>query len=110
MKSLERESKRRKREEEENKVLSEVYDLILDENTLKDEREILMYFKNSIEKGKDFQREIMHLAEGLRRLSLKKFRNKESLSKSVCDFYMKISTKGFFEKNLAIGICASKLW
>ncbi len=52
----------------------------------------------------------MKLAETLRQLALRKFKLKEKLSDEVSKFYMDISTTGLFEKNLAIGLCATKLW
>ncbi len=52
----------------------------------------------------------MQLAETLRQLALCKFKHKEKLSNEVSKFYMDISTTGLFEKNLAIGLCATKLW
>ncbi|WP_346964327.1 bacteriocin immunity protein, partial [Clostridium perfringens] len=67
-------------------------------------------FKNAVESGKDFQLETMKLAETLRQLALRKFKHKEKLSDEVSKFYMDISTTGLFEKNLAIGLCATKLW
>ncbi|MDY2583689.1 MAG: bacteriocin immunity protein, partial [Clostridium perfringens] len=57
-----------------------------------------------------FQLETMKLAETLRQLALRKFKHKEKLSDEVSKFYMDISTTGLFEKNLAIGLCATKFW
>lgn len=97
-------SKKEKRLEAENALLARVYDLILNTETSDDERSILIEFKNSVEEGKDFQKQVMRLAESLRQLSLKKFNNKETLSKAVGKLYMDISTTGFFEENLGRGL------
>ena len=94
----------------ENNLLAGVYDLILNEQTSEEERSNLVEFKNAVESGKDFQLETMKLAEILRQLALSKFKCKEKLSDEVSKFYMDISTTGLFEKNLAIGLCATKLW
>ena len=109
MENSEKLSRKEKRELVENNLLARVYDLILNEQTSEEERS-LVEFKNAIESGKDFQLETMKLAETLRQLALRKFKNKEKLSDEVSKFYMDISTTGLFEKNLAIGLCATKLW
>ena len=96
--------------EKQNDLLIRIYDLILDTQTPEDERAKLIEFKNAVESGKDFQLETMKLAEILRQLALSKFKHKEKLSDEVSKFYMDISTTGLFEKNLAIGLCATKLW
>ncbi len=97
-------SKKEKRIEEENALLAKVYDLILNTETADDERSMLVEFKNSVESGKDFKKNIMKLAEDLRLLALNKHNHKETLTKEVGKFYMDISTIGFFEKNLGYGI------
>ena len=97
MENSEKLTRKEKRELVENNLLARVYDLILNEQTSEEERSILVEFKNAVESGKDFQLETMKLAETLRQLALSKF-------------YMDISTTGLFEKNLAIGLCATKLW
>ncbi|EOU1233943.1 bacteriocin immunity protein, partial [Clostridium perfringens] len=52
----------------------------------------------------DFEKEIMHLAENLRKLSLVKFNNKEKLSSEVGKLYMDISSTGFIRNALGRGI------
>ena len=110
MENSEKLSRKEKRELVENNLLARVYDLILNEQTSEEERSNLVEFKNAVESGKDFQLETMKLAETLRQLALRKFKCKEKLSDEVSKFYMDISTTGLFEKNLAIGLCATKLW
>lgn len=97
-------SKKEKRLEAENALLARVYDLILNVETPDDERSMLIEFKNAVEEGKDFEKQVMRLAESLRQLSLKKFNNKETLSKEVGKLYMDISTTGFLEENLGRGL------
>lgn len=103
-------SKKEKRIEVQNALLSTVYDLILNKQTLDDERSKLIEFKNAVESGKDFEKELMHLAEDLRQLAVYKFKYKETLSPEVGKFYMDISTTGLFEKNLAIGLSSIGIW
>lgn len=97
-------SKKEKRLEAENDLLARVYDLILNTETPDDERSMLIEFKNAVEEGKDFEKQVMRLAESLRQLSLKKFNNKETLSKEVGKLYMDISTTGFLKENLGYGL------
>lgn len=99
-------SKKEKRIEEKNALLSRVYDLILNTETCDDERSKLIEFKNSVESGKDFEEQIMNLAEDLRQLAVRKLKNKETLSSEVGKFYMDISTAGLLKKNFAIGLTA----
>ncbi|MGU8720992.1 bacteriocin immunity protein [Clostridium perfringens] len=110
MENSEKLSRKEKRELAENNLLALVYDLILNEQTSEEERSSLVEFKNAVESGKDFQLETMKLSETLRQLALRKFKHKEKLSDEVSKFYMDISTTGLFEKNLAVGLCATKLW
>lgn len=99
-------SKKEKRIKLQNELLLRVYDLILNPETEDDERAKLVEFKNNIEKSKDFEKEVMYLAEDLRRLSLLKFKNKNNLSPKVAKLYMDISTTGLFEKELGRGMVA----
>lgn len=103
-------SKKEKRIEVQNALLSTVYDLILNKQTLDDERSKLIEFKNAVESGKDFEKELMHLAEDLRQLAVYKFKYKETLSPEVGKFYMDISTTGLFKKNLALGLATISIW
>ncbi|MDU1053252.1 bacteriocin immunity protein [Clostridium baratii] len=97
-------NKKEKRTAEENDLLARVYDLILNTQTLDDERSKLIEFKNAVESGKDFEKQIMNLAEDLRQLAVYKFKDKETLSQEVGKFYMDISTTGLLKKNLGIGL------
>lgn len=97
-------SKKEKRIKLQNELLSRVYDLILNPETRDDERNKLVEFKNAIENGKDFEKEVMYLAEDLRELSLLKFKNKENLTPKVGKLYMDISSTGFVRKELGRGM------
>ena len=99
-------SKKEKILEKQDDLLSRVYDLILNTQTLDDERSKLVEFKNSVEMGKDFEQQIMDLAESLRQLAVRKAKDKETLSPEVGRFYMDISTTGLLKKNLGIGLTA----
>lgn len=102
--------KKEKRIEEQNILLSRVYDLILDAQTNEDERIKLIEFKDAVESGKDFEKQTMKLAEGLRQLAVCKFKYKEKLSSEVSKLYMDISTTGLFEKNLGIGLASTSFY
>ena len=99
-------SKKEKILEKQNDLLSRVYDLILNTQTLDDERSKLVEFKNSVEMGKDFEQQTMNLAESLRQIAVRKAKDKETLSPEVGRFYMDISTTGLLKKNLGIGLTA----
>ena len=99
-------SKKEKILEKQNDLLSRVYDLILNTQTLNDERSKLVEFKNSVEMGKDFEQQTMNLAESLRQIAVRKAKDKETLSPEVGRFYMDISTTGLLKKNLGIGLTA----
>ena len=99
-------NKKEKILEKQNDLLSRVYDLILNTQTLDDERSKLVEFKNSVEMGKDFEQQTMNLAESLRQLAVRKAKDKETLSPEVGRFYMDISTTGLLKKNLGIGLTA----
>ena len=99
-------NKKEKRLEKQNDILSRVYDLILNTQTLDNERSKLVEFKNSVEMGKDFEQQTMELAESLRQLAVRKAKDKETLSPEVGRFYMDISTTGLLKNNLGIGLTA----
>ncbi|GAA0071160.1 hypothetical protein UT300003_26840 [Clostridium sardiniense] len=103
-------SKKEKRIAEQDNLLSRVYDLILNTQTLDDERSKLIEFKNAVESGKDFEQQLMNLAEALRQLAVRKFKDKETLSQEVGKFYMDISTTGLLKKNFGIGLAAMGLF
>ncbi|WP_100487760.1 bacteriocin immunity protein [Sporolactobacillus pectinivorans] len=100
-------NKKLSRKEYEDTILEKVYDLILDEQTKDDERDELITFKNDVGKGKDFERQLMNLAEGLRQIAVKGITAQTKLSPRVGEFYMEISTTGLLKRNLANGIAAT---
>lgn len=98
--------KHNKTEQLEQDLLTEVYNLILDCEIASDERDCLIKFKKAVEEKKDFSKELRKLAEELRRLAMKRLQDKKSLTPSVSQFYIKISTDGYFEKELGRGLIA----
>lgn len=58
-------------------IMDQVYNLILNVETKENEREALINFKNEIEAGKEFERNLMKLAESLREISVKTFLRKQ---------------------------------
>lgn len=97
-------NKKEKRIAIQNDLLSRVYDLILNTQTLDDERSKLIEFKDAVESGKDFEQQLMNLAESLRQLAVRKLNDKETLSPEVGKFYMDISTTGLLKKNFGTGM------
>ncbi|MDN3954699.1 bacteriocin immunity protein [Sporolactobacillus laevolacticus] len=98
--------KKLSRKEQEDIILEKVYNLILDEQIQADERDVLITFKNHVEKSKDFEGQLMSLAEGLRQIAVQRLAVHSILSSQVGEFYMEISTTGLLKKNLGTGIAA----
>ncbi|MCL1631904.1 bacteriocin immunity protein [Sporolactobacillus sp. CPB3-1] len=90
--------KKLSRKEQENSILEKVYDLIFDEQIQDDECDELIAFKNNTGKAKDFERQLMSLADGLRQIAVKRIRVQSKLSPRVGEFYMEISTTGLLKK------------
>lgn len=88
----------------ENALLERIYNLILNEQTSEDERKKLVSFKDEVGDGKDFQEQIIKLAEELRKLALCKFKDKKNLSPEVGKLYMDISSTGFIKKEFGGGL------
>ena len=97
-------NKKEKRMAAQDALLSRVYDLILNKETLDDERSKLIEFKDEVESEKDFEQQLMKLAESLRQLAVRKLNDKETLSQKVGKFYMDISTTGLLKKNFGTGM------
>lgn len=87
-----------KREQYELAIRNTIYDLILSEETFAEERTALLSFKTDVEKGRDFDKQLMYLAENLRQLAVQ-----SKLSKSVGEFYLTIATAGQRNKNAGLG-------
>ena len=68
-------------------IMDQVYNLILNVETKENEREALINFKNEIEAGKEFERNLMKLAESLREISVKNISEKTTMSIGVREFY-----------------------
>lgn len=80
------------------KLLNEIYDLVLSVDIKDEERQALLTFKNAVEAGQDFDRAVMSLASDLRRIGVANIAKKTKMSASVNTFYQKIATYGEFEK------------
>lgn len=87
-------------------LLNDVYNLVLSVD-IKEERQVLLKFKNAVENGKDFDKAVVSLASDLRQIGIANVAKKEKMSSSVNDFYKKISSHGLFEGNLALGLAAT---
>lgn len=84
--------------------MNEAYNLILNIETREEERQLLIEFKNEIEQGKDFERAIQKLSENLRLLAVKNITDKKKMSKNVHNYYKKICSVGFLEKEIGVGL------
>ena len=84
-------------------IMNEVYDLILNANVTQDERAILVNFKNRVT-DKNFAKELMGLAAGLRQLGIKNLAAQKKMSPETSAFYKKIATYGQQELNWARGL------
>ena len=85
-------------------ILNKVYNLILDTDIHKYERDILLHYKTRLENTKNEQRVIMGLAEALRQQAVNGIHSHKSMSPKVAIFYKEIATYGQLSKNLAQGL------
>ena len=88
-------------------IRSDVYNLILNSKTSNSERALLLAFKNNVESGKDFDKSLMELAEGLRQLGVANLSKNQHMSSAVDKFYMKISAHGQLGKAIGRGLLIS---
>jgi hypothetical protein len=102
-------NKKLSRKEQEEAILEKVYDFILDEQIPDDERDMFITFKNDVGKGKNFERQLMILAEGLRQIAVERLTVQSKLSPQVGEFYMEISATGLLTKSLCNGIAGMGL-
>ena len=85
-------------------ILNKVYNLILDTDIHKNERDILLHYKTRLENTKNELRVIMELAETLRQQAVSGIHSQKLLSPKVATFYKEIATYGELSKNLAQGL------
>lgn len=87
-----------------NLILNEVYNLILSTSIKKEERIILINFKEkNIERG-NIDKEILELGGQLRKLALKNLSRRQVMSEEMNFFYKKISAIKEKELNIGRGI------
>ena len=75
------------RQQMENQVMTDCYNLLLNPDIFPEERELLLTFKKEVEAGRDFSRQAYRLVRDFQRLSLKYLQDKNGLSAPVEDFY-----------------------
>ena len=75
------------RQQMENQVMTDCYNLLLNPDIFPEERELLLTFKKEVEAGRDFSRQSYRLCRDLERLSLKYLQSKKGLSEPVKAFY-----------------------
>ena len=85
-------------------ILNKVYNLILDTDIHKNERDILLHYKTRLENTKNEQRVIMELAEALRQQAVSGIHSQKLLSPKVATFYKEIASYGELSKNIAQGL------
>jgi peptide-methionine (S)-S-oxide reductase len=83
----------------EEKILNDIYNLLLDTNTLEQERNILLSCKKDIEKGVYLLTCITQLVTELRPLAIKR-----KLSTNVSEFYVEVSNYKALDKELGRGL------
>lgn len=98
------------KKEAQTRTLQVVYDLVLNPEISDEERQILLTFKNHLEAGKDFDKELCYLSENLRQLSVKRLSQKRALSPAVRDFYKDFITTGLKEAEIARGLASVGIW
>ena len=85
-------------------ILNNVYNLILDTDIHKNERDILLHYKTRLENTKNEQRVVMELAEALRQQAVSGIHSQKLLSPKVATFYKEIASYGELSKNIAQGL------
>lgn len=83
--------------------MTTIYNLILNPNIQETERDILVRFKNRIQKYSDFNNEVGVLAEDIRLLSIKNI-GVQTLSPDIVALYKEISYHKALDKQLPIGL------
>lgn len=85
-------------------IIEHLYNLILDPTLSKEERSILIQFKNQLNPPNNTNHVILDLAEAIRLLSIKNITDEKTLSPKLAEFYQKIAYYGEREKTIARGI------
>lgn len=98
-----------KTKKERELLLTESYNVILDERTSEKERKLLLAFNHSVESGKDFEVACRELKSALERLALRQLAQKEKLSVGVSQLYHKLSSSSLRE-NLEKGFAMSAMY
>lgn len=83
--------------------MTTIYNLILNPNIQETERDILVRFKNRIQKYSDFNNEVGVLAEDIRLLSIKNI-GVQTLSPDIVALYKEIAYHKALDKRLPIGL------
>lgn len=102
-----------KMKKERELLLTESYNVILDERTSEKERKLLLAFNHSVESGKDFEVACRELRSALERLALQQLAQKEKLSVGVSQFYQKLSSSSLrenLEKGFAMSTMSIRDW
>ncbi|EFR43508.1 bacteriocin immunity protein [Streptococcus pseudoporcinus] len=87
-----------------NDLLIEVTNLILNPAVKEEERQLLITYKNNIEKSQHIENNVMNLSNDLRQLAVKNLSSKEVMSIPVNEFYKKICSYNELQKNIARGL------
>ena len=87
------------------KLLTFIYNLILDPSLTEAERKLLVDFKNRLKPKSDLEDELRNLADDMRRLAVKNLGH-TSFSPKMQNIYKLISQSGLLKENLARGLAA----
>ncbi|KGL42176.1 bacteriocin immunity protein [Listeria sp. SHR_NRA_18] len=89
----------RKKSKVEEKILNDIYDIVLDADTLEYERNMFLHYKNAIENGSYVLNCISQLLSELRPYAIK-----QELSPKVAKFYVESSSYKAIDKELGRGL------
>ncbi len=94
----------KKNQEQEEVLIEMMYDLILNTSLSEEERSMIKIYKNKIEKGKDIEIEMYHLARDIEKFAIQKNTVGNKISSDIQEFYKHISDKYLLKKNLSYGL------
>lgn len=80
--------------ERETSILSQIYNLILNPETLSSERTALLLFKRLVTSGEDFETELIKLSNSLGKIAVTQSARQKSLSRGVAALYRQIQFDG----------------
>lgn len=98
------------KKEDQQKFISDIYNLILLSNIKEEERSLLINFKNDLASHNNFDDALYQLSYDLQQLSVKNITNHTHMSPKINDLYMRINSYRQNNINLAKGISSIGIW